>query len=118
MPGGTGTVGRHRLDDRLRDGSRRPGTDLELHLAGLAGGSDRAAVRVAAHEFQDPRQRVLADPVDDVVVRGEQLEHAAFLDRLQRPDPGVEMLFRHLGFELTYTTIPEQWIHRRGLPGG
>ena len=69
--------------------------------AGAGGGTS------STHDLTDAVGAVLAHPVDDVAVRSEQTQESIVLDRLQRPDPGVEVLFRQLGFEPAEALIPE-----------
>ena len=87
-------------DLALPDGTRgtaavdgwRPGTDLDRH-------DRRVAADGLAQQLTDARQQVAVDPVDDILIRGEQLERADAFDGLQRPDPGVVLLLRQLVFE-------------------
>ena len=57
-------------------------------------------------QLGDPAGDVLVDPIDDEAVRREQTQGVAVLDRLQRADPGVELLLRQLGFQLGKTAVP------------
>ena len=64
-------------------------------------------------ELADTLGAVLVDPVDDVAIRGQQPQRFALLDSLQRPNPGVEMLFRQLGFEPVQALVPERSLHEQ-----
>ena len=65
--------------------------------------------RLGAHgidQLGNPAGHIFVDPVDHEPIRREQTQDAAVLDRLQRPDPRVELLLRQFGFQLPETAMP------------
>ena len=80
----------------VRAGAR---TDVQHHIG-------NGAVGEFADQLLDPRQRVVAQPLDHIAIRREQPELPVALDRLQGPHPGIELLHRELALEHAQTAIP------------
>ncbi len=49
---------------------------------------------------------MLLKPVDDKPIRGQEFQNAAIFHRLQRPDPGIELLLRQFSLKVADTAIP------------
>ena len=60
-----------------------PGADLYNQLGAAAAFFD---------ELQDSLNMVLLQPVDDKSIRREEAQHAAVIDGLKGPNPGIELL--------------------------
>lgn len=54
---------------------------------------------------------VLVDPVDHEPVGSQQSQCLAVFNRLQRADPGIELLLWQFGFQLTETAMPQRTLH-------
>jgi hypothetical protein len=95
-------VHRRRTDGgrRILQGAiHRPGSHIEYHI-------EHSALRELADQLLDAGQRVVSDPLDDIRVRGEQSHLAIALDSLQRPQPGIELLYGQLALEHAQTAVP------------
>ena len=57
-------------------------------------------VREATEHLADSTEQVLVYPVPDEVVGGEKAQLCAILYRMQRTDPGIELLRRKLSLEV------------------
>jgi hypothetical protein len=70
-----------------------------------------AAVAGDADELLDATEEVLLDPGNDEAVRREELQLTVALDRLQRANPGVELLLRDFALEMLETVMPQRALH-------
>src|SRR5208283_1572556 len=82
----------------------------------------RKPIRKRQNQFLDSRQQVLSQPFDYIAIRRQQLDLPVALDRLQRPHPGIELLFRELALEHSQTAVPQRlrqerspWLLGRGI---
>jgi hypothetical protein len=103
---------------RPRIGARRLGADSDAPFSGSTGGAMPARVPTSSttsgttpsakrpNQFLDPRQGVGAEPIDDITIRRQQAQLPVALDRLQRPNPGIELLLREFALEHAQTAIP------------
>ncbi len=86
-----------RRGNRNDDAGARP--HIERHFR-------RQPFRERKNEFLDPRKEILTQPLDDITIRRQQLELTLPFHGLQRPHPGVELLFRELALEHSQTAVP------------
>ena len=87
------------VDRHRRGRDARPRAHIEHHLRGRLLGE-------RPDQLLDPRQRVLAQPLDHITIGRQQLEFAVALDRLQGPHPGIELLLREFALEHAQTAVP------------
>ena len=82
---------------------RRPAPDLYGHIrrGGLASPDD----------LPDYVQEVSAHPVPDELIRRQQAQDGAVLDRVQRANPGVELFRCEIDFETIEAVFPGRWHH-------
>jgi hypothetical protein len=65
-----------------------------------------------------PIQTVVRNPVDDKAVWGKQTQFIRRFNRLQGPDPGIEILFRQIAFQCPKALFPKGRVCRRVLCHG
>ena len=109
-----------RLDGRLAREGRGHALDEVTHR-GPARGDLRedlvpGAALPPAHEIEvdflgledllDPAGMMLVHPVNDKAIRGEQANTFGVFYRLERPNPGIELIFREFGLQLANAAIP------------
>src|SRR6202165_4093791 len=98
---GRGAVGRGMAavdcDHRGRDTA--PCAHVEHHLRGWILGE-------GPNELLDPRQRVLAQPLNDIAIGRQELALSVSLDRLKGPHPCIELLLREFALEHSQTAVP------------
>ena len=58
------------------------------------------------HKLQHPLQVVVLQPVDDKAVGSQQAQDSPVIDRLKRPNPGVELLLGQLGLQDAKALVP------------
>ena len=99
-PASTAQVGSRRAVERRRSPARRRGVPTSSTTSGTAPSANSRINSLIRGK------RVIAQPLDDITIRGQQLELAVALDGLQRPDPRVELLRRELALEHAQTAVP------------
>ena len=64
-----------------------------------------------AQKIRDATEAVGIDPVHHEAIRGKQPQYLGFFHRLQRADPGIELLFGKVGPQLLNAATPEGRWH-------
>jgi hypothetical protein len=83
-----------------------PALSADLH------GDRRLRDPERAQQFGQACQQVAAYPVDHETIGRQQAQGAIAFQRLQRSDPGVEVLLGQLAFERTQAARPERRFQR------
>jgi len=90
---------RHPVDSSDARAHARAGAYVEDQIR-------RGPLRERLYQLPNPRQRILAQPLDYVPVGRQQAQLAVALDRLQGPHPRIELLHREFALEHTQTAVP------------
>lgn len=69
-----------------------------------------------ADKFADLAEEPVIHPIKDESIRRKQPQRLAFLHRVQRTYPGIELLGGQLVFEVGHTLLPQKSIHARQPP--
>ncbi len=86
---------------------------------GLPRANFEQQIRLAAafrHQLENSLQVVLLQPVDDEAIGRQQPQLVTVLDRLQRPNPGVELLLGQLCLQDAKTVVPQRRFGRQHIP--
>ena len=65
-------------------------------------------VRQAAYQLFDAFEEIVSDPVQHKAVGRQQSQRTMILDRVQRPYPLIELLFRELILQASNTSFPQR----------
>jgi hypothetical protein len=65
------------------------------------------------HQFLDAWQGIGAKPINHIPVRRQKSQLPIPLDRLERPNPGIELLLREFALEHSQTAIPQRLRQER-----
>lgn len=77
-----------------------------LRLRDAAANLQRQSQATLGHQFPDPFLELTTDLFQHELVGRQQAQRAVDQARLQRPDPGIEKLWRQLALELGETALP------------
>ena len=71
---------------------------------------------VVNDNLEDSLEVLLLQCVDDETIGSEQAQNGTILYRLQRPDPGVELLLRNLCLQVANAAVPKRHLGRQRSP--